>query len=89
MLDINKTLPSARTLAENNSVRIKGESAGYRKARTALLAEEIELRRHIERIRREAEDGVRSGCTPSARPAAGPSPTRPCGASPAARKSCS
>lgn len=32
MLDINKTLPSARTLAENNSVRIKGESAGYRKA---------------------------------------------------------
>lgn len=50
MLDINKTLPSARTLAENNSVRIKGESAGYRKARTELLAEEIELRRHIERV---------------------------------------
>jgi len=50
MLDTNKTLPSARTLAENNSVRINGESAAYRKARTALLAEEIELRRHIERV---------------------------------------
>lgn len=50
MLDINTTLSSARTLAENNSVRIKGESADYRKARTALLAEEIELRRHIERV---------------------------------------
>lgn len=50
MLDINKTLPSARSLAENCDVRIKGESADYRKARTALLAEEIELRRHIERV---------------------------------------
>lgn len=50
MLDINKTLPSARALAENCEVRIKGESADYRKARTALLAEEIELRRHIERV---------------------------------------
>lgn len=50
MLDINTTLPSALTLAENCEVRIKGESADYRKARTALLAEEIELRRHIERV---------------------------------------
>jgi len=50
MLDKNKPLPSARSLAENNSVRIKGESADYRAARTALLAEEIELRRHIERV---------------------------------------
>ncbi|MCW5693535.1 MAG: DUF899 domain-containing protein [Pseudolabrys sp.] len=50
MLDINKTLPSARTLAENCEVRIPGESAAYRKARTDLLAEEIELRRHIERV---------------------------------------
>ncbi|RDV04157.1 DUF899 family protein [Undibacter mobilis] len=50
MLDINKTLPSARTLAENCEVRIEGESADYRAARTALLVEEIELRRHIERV---------------------------------------
>jgi predicted dithiol-disulfide oxidoreductase (DUF899 family) len=31
-------------------VRIAGESAEYRAARTALLAEEIELRRHVERV---------------------------------------
>jgi predicted dithiol-disulfide oxidoreductase (DUF899 family) len=31
-------------------VRIPNESAAYRAARTALLAEEIELRRHIERV---------------------------------------
>jgi predicted dithiol-disulfide oxidoreductase (DUF899 family) len=31
-------------------VRIHNESAAYRAARTALLAEEIELRRHIERV---------------------------------------
>ena len=33
-----------------NPVRIPNESAEYRAARTALLAEEIELRRHIERV---------------------------------------
>jgi len=41
MLDTNKALPSARTLAGNCKVRIPGESADYRAARTALLAEEI------------------------------------------------
>ncbi len=50
MLDTNKPLPSARSLAESCGVRILKESADYRKARTALLAEEIELRRHIERV---------------------------------------
>jgi len=50
MLDKNKTLPSSRELAENCGVRILNENAAYRKARTALLAEEIELRRHIERV---------------------------------------
>ncbi|HSW08731.1 DUF899 family protein [Aquabacterium sp.] len=30
--------------------RYPGESAAYREARTALLAEEVELRRHIERV---------------------------------------
>ena len=43
-------LPSAAELARNNPVRIPNESAEYRAARTALLAEEIELRRHIERV---------------------------------------
>jgi predicted dithiol-disulfide oxidoreductase (DUF899 family) len=42
-------LPAA-DLARDNPTRIPNESAEYRRARTALLAEEIELRRHIERV---------------------------------------
>lgn len=42
-------LKSARELAQSAS-RFPGESAAYREARNALLAEEIELRRHIERV---------------------------------------
>jgi predicted dithiol-disulfide oxidoreductase (DUF899 family) len=37
-------------LARNNPVRLPNESPEYRAARTALLAEEIDLRRHIERV---------------------------------------
>ena len=44
------TLTPAAELARANPVRIKNESAEYRAARTALLIEEIELRRHIERV---------------------------------------
>jgi len=40
----------AATLAHKNTTRFPGESAEYRRARQALLAEEIELRRHIERV---------------------------------------
>ncbi|MBO9713341.1 DUF899 family protein [Sphingomonas sp.] len=43
-------LPSSEELARRNEVRWAGESADYRTARTALLAEEIELRRQIERV---------------------------------------
>ncbi len=43
-------LTSAQTLARENPVRFPNESPEYRAARTALLAEEIELRRHIERV---------------------------------------
>ena len=43
-------LVPAVELARANPVRIPNESAAYRAARTALLAEEIELRRHIERV---------------------------------------
>lgn len=50
MLDKAKTLTSAKELADNCKVRIPNESAEYRRARTALLAEEIELRRQIERV---------------------------------------
>jgi predicted dithiol-disulfide oxidoreductase (DUF899 family) len=45
-----ETLIPAATLAAENDLRIRGESAEYRAARTALLAEEIELRRHMERV---------------------------------------
>ena len=44
------TLFPAADLARQNAVRIPNESAEYRAARMALLAEEIELRRHIERV---------------------------------------
>jgi predicted dithiol-disulfide oxidoreductase (DUF899 family) len=37
-------------LARRSPVRFPRESAEYRAARTALLAEEIELRRHLERV---------------------------------------
>jgi predicted dithiol-disulfide oxidoreductase (DUF899 family) len=44
------TLASAGQLARETEVRFPHESADYRAARTALLAEEIELRRHMERV---------------------------------------
>src|SRR3954470_4393680 len=40
----------ATELAARSPVRFPGESPEYRKARQALLAEEIELRRHLERV---------------------------------------
>lgn len=43
-------LVPALELARGSAVRFPNESAEYRVARTALLAEEIELRRHIERV---------------------------------------
>jgi predicted dithiol-disulfide oxidoreductase (DUF899 family) len=46
----NQTLAPAIELAKRNRVRFPNESEAYRQARTALLAEEIELRRHIERV---------------------------------------
>lgn len=43
-------LNPAGELAQKSKVRAPNESELYRRARTALLAEEIELRRHIERV---------------------------------------
>jgi predicted dithiol-disulfide oxidoreductase (DUF899 family) len=43
-------LAPAIELARKNGVRFPNESDAYRRARDALLAEEIELRRHIERV---------------------------------------
>ncbi len=46
----SSTLTPARALAERNRAHFPNEDAAYRQARNALLAEEIELRRHIERV---------------------------------------
>jgi predicted dithiol-disulfide oxidoreductase (DUF899 family) len=45
-----RTLKPAGELAAKNGLRFPNESEEYRRARNALLAEEIELRRHIERV---------------------------------------
>lgn len=45
-----RTLSDARELAAANTARFPQESAAYRAARNALLAEEIELRRRIEAV---------------------------------------
>jgi predicted dithiol-disulfide oxidoreductase (DUF899 family) len=45
-----QTLTSASELAANNPTRFPNESAEYRQARNSLLAEEIELRRHLWRV---------------------------------------
>ena len=47
---IQHQLKSASEMAKKNGVRFPNESSDYRFARDALLAEEIELRRHIERV---------------------------------------
>ncbi len=57
----HKFKPAAE-LARRNGVRFPNESDDYRRARDALLAEEIELRRHIERVaqqRRALPPGVK------------------------------
>src|SRR4051794_39277798 len=43
-------LTAAETLAKDAKTPFSGESAEYRKAREALLAEEIEFRRHLTRL---------------------------------------
>jgi predicted dithiol-disulfide oxidoreductase (DUF899 family) len=45
-----QTLTSATELARANTAQFPNESADYRQARNALLAEELELRRHIARV---------------------------------------
>jgi predicted dithiol-disulfide oxidoreductase (DUF899 family) len=45
-----QNLAPAVELAAKSDTRFPNESEEYRKARTALLAEEIELRRHIQRV---------------------------------------
>jgi predicted dithiol-disulfide oxidoreductase (DUF899 family) len=45
-----QTLAPAQQLAATNKIHFPNESAAYRAARNALLGEEIELRRHLERV---------------------------------------
>ncbi len=45
-----QTLAPAQQLAATNKAHFPNESTEYRAARNALLVEEIELRRHIERV---------------------------------------
>jgi len=57
---MTQTLVPAETLAKANHTHFPNESPEYRRARNALLAEEIELRRHLERVaqmRRELPPG--------------------------------
>jgi predicted dithiol-disulfide oxidoreductase (DUF899 family) len=49
-MSANTPLTPASELARKNEVRFPNESQEYRRARDALLEEEIELRRHIERV---------------------------------------
>jgi predicted dithiol-disulfide oxidoreductase (DUF899 family) len=49
MPDTQALLPASQ-LAATNTVHLPNESAEYRSARNALLVEEIELRRHVERV---------------------------------------
>jgi predicted dithiol-disulfide oxidoreductase (DUF899 family) len=56
----NKVLTPATELATKSKMRFPNESEEYRRARQGLLAEEIELRRHIERVaaqRRQLPNG--------------------------------
>ena len=45
-----QNLPAAAELAKKSDTRFENESEEYREARTALLAEEIELRRRIQQV---------------------------------------
>jgi predicted dithiol-disulfide oxidoreductase (DUF899 family) len=49
MTNVQTLIPAAE-LARRNGVRFPNESNQYRRSRDALLAEEIDLRRHIERV---------------------------------------
>ncbi len=57
---VDTALAPAAELAAKNKAHFPNESPEYRRSRNALLAEEIELRRHIERVaalRRELPPG--------------------------------
>src|SRR3954468_23174529 len=50
MVDRPTSLKPAEQIVQNGKAKQPNESAAYRKARAALLVEEIELRRHVARV---------------------------------------
>ena len=63
MTTVQHLMPASE-LAKNNGVRFPNESDEYRRARDALLAEEIELRRHIERVAEQRRALPAGGAVP-------------------------
>ena len=63
-MDTPQPLKPAGELAKKNGVRFPNESDDYRRARDALLAEEIELRRHIERVAQQRRALPQGGVVP-------------------------
>lgn len=63
-MSAQQTLAPASELAKRNGVRFPNESPDYRRARDALLAEEIELRRHIERVAQQRRELPPGGVLP-------------------------
>jgi predicted dithiol-disulfide oxidoreductase (DUF899 family) len=63
-MSTQQSLAPASELAKKNGVRFPNESADYRRARDALLAEEIELRRHIERVAQQRRELPPGGVLP-------------------------
>jgi predicted dithiol-disulfide oxidoreductase (DUF899 family) len=63
-MNATQSLKPAKQLALNNGVRFPNESSDYRRARDALLAEEIELRRHIERVAQQRRELPPGGVLP-------------------------
>jgi predicted dithiol-disulfide oxidoreductase (DUF899 family) len=66
-----KALTPALDLAGRNTTRFPNESPEYRRARQALLAEEIELRRHIERVAEQRRKLPAGGAIPKDYPLQG------------------
>ena len=63
-MNAGRQLKPSIQLANKNGVRFPNESSEYRHARDALLAEEIELRRHIERVAAQRRDLPLGGLVP-------------------------
>lgn len=63
-MNAKSQLKPASELAKGNGVRFPNESDEYRHARDALLADEIELRRHIERVAEQRRALPTGGAVP-------------------------